>query len=254
MQAREYGKRAAAYEIDRSDRFHQHLFILGQNTYPDTLEQRRGFSLGWLGPEVASGRSYMRPAEYGREAFGQIGSPATLLRSGTGVFDHVSWAHHLQTLHGPHDEFIENCRQSYEAFHRISGQTNISAAYVTAPQTQGRLSGPVKFVRSLLKTWRLTQDDAIPLLGYEDSDQRYVSSLLSGHATLSGRDVKDRIIYLFQIRKTLSALFLNEDVENEWLREKHNLLDDIAPMELMLEGTMENLLLVKEYVDTAAGK
>ena len=119
---------------------------------------------------------------------------------------------------------------------------------------QGRLSGPIKFVRRLLKTWRLTQEEALCLLGFEDSDRHYVRNLLNGHAALSGRDVEDRVICLLQIRKTLSALFLNEEVENEWLREKHAMLNNMAPMELMLEGTMENLLLVREYVDVAAGK
>ncbi len=146
-------------------------------------------------------------------------------------------------------------RKAFVAFDKtIFDQTNILAVRAKEPRSQGRLSGPVKFVQSLLKTWGLTQDDALPLLGFEDSDRQYVSNLLNGNVALSGRDVKDRITYLLEIRKTLSALFLNEEVENEWLREKHAMLNNIAPMELMLEGTMENLLLVKEYVDTAAGK
>ena len=119
---------------------------------------------------------------------------------------------------------------------------------------QGRLSGPVKFIQDLLKTWKLTQDDALALLGFEASDRHYLRNLLNGHVALSGRDVTDRIACLLQIRKTLSALFLNEEVENEWLREKHAMLNNITPMELMLEGTMENMLLVREYVDVAAGK
>ena len=34
----------------------------------------------------------------------------------------------------------------------------------------------------------------------------------------------------------------------------HDLLDGQAPMTLLLEGSMENLLLVKEYVEAAAGR
>ena len=92
------------------------------------------------------------------------------------------------------------------------------------------------------------------LPGFEDSDRHYVRNLLNGHTALAGRDVEDWVICLLQIRKTLSALFLNEEVENEWVKEKHAMLNNIAPMELMLEGTMENLLLVRGYVDAAAGK
>ena len=118
----------------------------------------------------------------------------------------------------------------------------------------GRLSGPVQFLDKLLETWRLTTLDAVPLLGLEQSDMRYVADLLHGRVTLKGRDVEDRIGYLFRIRKTLSALFRSEDVENEWLREPHAALNGQTPLERLLEGSMENLLLVKEYVETAAGR
>lgn len=119
---------------------------------------------------------------------------------------------------------------------------------------QPRLTGPIMFVRILLRTWRLSQTDAIPLLGLEESDSSYAEDLLSGRVALRGRDVKDRIAYLFRIRKTLSALFGDEEVENEWLREPHAALNGKTPMDRLLEGSMENLLLVKEYVEAAAGR
>ena len=82
----------------------------------------------------------------------------------------------------------------------------------------------------------------------------HVDNLLNGHVALAGRDVKDRIACLLHIRSTLSALFRCEEVENEWLREPHAMLDDQVPMQLLLEGSMENLLLVKEYVDVVTGR
>ncbi len=117
-----------------------------------------------------------------------------------------------------------------------------------------RLTGPVQFFKNLLATWKLNSTDATILLGMDPDNQSFVRDLLAGLATLSGRDVKDRIVYLYQIRKTLSALFRNEDVENQWLREPHSTLGERSPMELMLDGSMENLLLVKEYVEAAAGR
>ncbi len=118
----------------------------------------------------------------------------------------------------------------------------------------GRLTGPIHFFGNLLETWKLNRDDAVPLLGFEKTDRLYVEHLLNGHAVLSGRDAKDRIAYLFEIRRTLAALFLDEDVENAWLREAHTMLNDQVPMELLLEGTMENILLVRDFVDVAAGR
>lgn len=114
-----------------------------------------------------------------------------------------------------------------------------------------RLSGPIQFLRRLLETWHLTNADAVQLLGLEASD---VTDLLQGHVPLKGRDAKDRIAYLFRIRKTLSSLFQDTEAENEWLREPHEMLGGQKPLELLLEGAMENLLLVKEYVAAAAGR
>ena len=126
--------------------------------------------------------------------------------------------------------------------------------YEDAGSLRGRLSGPMLFVTTLIETWRLARDDAVPLLGFEESDRHHVYNLLDGGRPLSGRDTKDRIVYLFDIRRTLSALFRSIDVENEWLREPHSLLKDQSPIYLLLEGSMENLLLVREYAREAAGR
>jgi uncharacterized protein (DUF2384 family) len=116
------------------------------------------------------------------------------------------------------------------------------------------LNGPILFVVTLIETWRLAKDDAVPLLGFEESDRHYVNDLLDGRCPLSGRDSKDRIAYLFDIRRTLSALFRSINVENQWLREPHSLLGGQSPIDLLLEGSMENLLLVREYTREAAGR
>lgn len=118
-----------------------------------------------------------------------------------------------------------------------------------------RITGPVRFVGNLLRTWRLERRDAATVLGFERIDLPYGCDVLGGRRALpAGRDTKDRIVYLFQIRRTLSSLFRDEEVENDWLRENHSLLDDRSPLDLMLEGSMEHLLLVKEYVETAAAR
>lgn len=132
-----------------------------------------------------------------------------------------------------------------------------SARTAVQPLSPARKSGPVRFVETLLGTWRLDPDNAVPLLGFESSemaDVAYVRAILDGRQPLVGRDIKYRIACLLVIRSTLSGLFRDETVENEWLREAHPPLDNRAPMDLMLEGHMENLLLVKEYVDEFAGR
>ncbi|MCY4286417.1 MAG: MbcA/ParS/Xre antitoxin family protein [Thiotrichales bacterium] len=117
-----------------------------------------------------------------------------------------------------------------------------------------RVVGLIRFLNNLLESWQLEATQAIVLLGLDPGDESYASAVLTGWVPLKGRDAKDRIVYLYQIRKTLSALFRDESVENEWLREPHTLLNERSPTDLILEGSMEHLLLVREYVDAAAGR
>ena len=111
---------------------------------------------------------------------------------------------------------------------------------------------PTELIRKILESWKLGMGDKAALLGLEESDQRLASEFLAGETTIAGRDIKDRIAYLILIKSTLHSLFRNADVENEWLRERHGLLGDRTPMDLLLEGSMENMLRVKEFCDEAS--
>ena len=122
------------------------------------------------------------------------------------------------------------------------------------PRSPVRLTGPVQFIVKLLDTWKLEPDKAAVLLGFEESGKYHVERILSGREPLYGRDAKDRVVHLLHVRGTLSALFQDREVENEWLREPRSLLRDKSPMDLLLEGSMENLLLLREYVETMAGR
>ena len=123
-----------------------------------------------------------------------------------------------------------------------------------APGEEGiRISGPVQFIRKLMKFWHLDDADVVALLGYELPETEYVTRELQRGRGLPGRDFKDRIAYLFHIRRTLWSLFRDIDVENEWLRENHSMLRGDSPISLLLEGSIESLLLVVEYVESAAG-
>ena len=110
---------------------------------------------------------------------------------------------------------------------------------------------PTQLIHKIFETWNLEMRDRATLLGLEESDQWLASEFLAGRAKVAGRDIKDRIAYLILIKTTLYSLFRNEVVENEWLRETHGLLGDRTPLALLLEGSMENMLLVKEFCDEA---
>ena len=120
-------------------------------------------------------------------------------------------------------------------------------------ETGGRLSGPIQFILKLMDFWHLDNENVTSLLGFDPPDAEYIFQVLHGGWELPGRDFKDRIAHLFYIRRTLWSLFRDLEVENEWLREKRSTLSEESPISLLLEGSMENLLLVREYVESAAG-
>ncbi len=121
-----------------------------------------------------------------------------------------------------------------------------------------RLTGPVQFISKLRSVWNLSEEDVFKLLGFDatdDHDDRdYLIRVLRGSDRLRGRDVLDRIAHLVWIRATLNSVFQDLAVENEWLRESHQLLDQKSPMSLLLEGPMESFLIARDYVDALASK
>ena len=109
--------------------------------------------------------------------------------------------------------------------------------------------------KNLKNDWELSEKEMVTLLGldFDASGQEYVENLLNNNCSFSGRDIKDRMAQLIQIRVALFAIFEDHKVENEWLREPQQMLDGKIPMDLLLEGSMENLSLVHEFVEMAAG-
>ena len=146
---------------------------------------------------------------------------------------------------------IDNGGQFGETLHNSVSRNWV--AYGSWGETVGRLTGPVQFVRNLMEFWRLDIPDVVRLLGYDSEDIEQVSAVLDGRERFRGRDVKDRIAHLFCIRRSLWSLFRDPVVENDWLREQHSMLNEKSPLSLMLEGSMEDLLLAREYVESAAG-
>jgi len=105
-----------------------------------------------------------------------------------------------------------------------------------------------------MEIWHLKVDDIVRLLGYEIGDVDYIQDILNGVATLRGRDIKDRIKNLVRIRTLLASVFRDEGAENEWLREPQNELNNLSPLDLLLEGSMDNMLLTKEFVEDMGGR
>ena len=135
-----------------------------------------------------------------------------------------------------------------------SAAIQTESGLVSREDSPGRLTGPIQFVLKLLGYWRLGTQEAVGLLGFGPADADYVTAVLDGNEHFRGRDVSDRIANLIWIRKTLWSLFRDPETENAWLREPHPLLDDRSPLSLLIGGSIEDLLLTREYVESAAGR
>lgn len=92
------------------------------------------------------------------------------------------------------------------------------------------------------------------MLGFAAEESELVNRILEGKEKLPVRqDIEGRISHLLFIRQSLYGFFQNDETENEWLREPQPLLDGEVPMSLLLNGKYEDLLWVREYVETVTG-
>ena len=153
------------------------------------------------------------------------------------------------------DDPIKRQWESFEQkveFHR--SRSPISKFSQPDIGTLHRLTGPIQFIIKLLNSWNIKKQEAVSLLGFEESESDFVGQVLQGHELLRGRDAKDRLSHLFSIRKSLHYFFQDLKAENDWLRESQPMLGGRTPMSLLLGGPMEDILLVREYVDTMVGR
>ena len=117
-------------------------------------------------------------------------------------------------------------------------------------ETVFALSGPARFFKNLLDCWGLGLEEGSILLGGSSDGGMFAEDFLCGEKDISDHmGLEDRIVDLYSISKALSSLFRDEAVENQWLRESDERLDGRSPMELMLDGSGESFLKIKELVE-----
>ncbi|MDE0225009.1 MAG: MbcA/ParS/Xre antitoxin family protein [Gammaproteobacteria bacterium] len=183
--------------------------------------------------------------------YGLHGTGTIRIRTDAEELNELTWESQLgDSLHDPVIERHHGLTRAISEWYRV-GSAGRSG---TSEESRTRLTGSVQFLVKLLDFWKLEPFDAVGLLGFDIADADHVSAALDGREQFRGRDVSDRIAYLFSIRATLRSLFRNLEVENDWLREPHAMLGRQSPLSLLLGGSMEDILLVKEYVDAATGR
>ena len=98
--------------------------------------------------------------------------------------------------------------------------------------------------------WNLTDGEIGILL---DLDSSQVEQLFARNHSFDCKETKDRMSLLIQMRATLHAIFEDTAVENRYLRAQQKMLDDRAPMDVLLEGTLTGQYEVLGFLEAAAG-
>jgi hypothetical protein len=112
--------------------------------------------------------------------------------------------------------------------------------------------GRIKGFRRLMDRWGFTRKDAKEILGFDNEGM--IGELYTGIEKVQQRDVKDRLRLFLSLAVDLHGLFREHDVIKEWFDEPHGMLRGKTPRSLLVEGSMENLLRVKQLAQYEANR
>ena len=146
---------------------------------------------------------------------------------------------------------IESPREVLARSLGIEDTSGTSAGSAESETIEARESGEIQYSARLLEAWDLDKSAAAILLGLEDVSE--VRDVLRGITRLRRRDSKDRLRLLLAIDVVLYGLYRDEEVVRTWLREPQTELSGKSPLDLLLEGSMENMLRVKQFVEYLSG-
>ncbi len=103
------------------------------------------------------------------------------------------------------------------------------------------------------RRWGLDEDQQLTLLGYLPGDSMGIQ-VLRGRFRALTRDATDRAGYVIAISVGLAILCgENMAAENRWLRRDRAALDGKSPLDRMLEGDMNALIIVNGMVERERG-
>jgi len=98
--------------------------------------------------------------------------------------------------------------------------------------------------------WNITEEEKKILLGVTSSSYFNWKRNLNG---ILSNDQLDRISYVVGIYKNLNVLFTNKKQANEWIKKSNSAFNDKSALEVMLQGKIMDLALVRGYLDAQRG-
>ena len=112
-------------------------------------------------------------------------------------------------------------------------------------RTPGRVHGVNAFIARTMRCWNIEDAAQAHLLG---CTRTRAARIVGGTERVDDEPTKERVRSMLEIRGTLWALFRDETVENEWLREAQERLGGTSPLETMTGADPEGLARVEAFV------
>lgn len=127
-------------------------------------------------------------------------------------------------------------------------QRDLLPVQQTHPQLEGRVTGPVRLIQVISQAWGLSNQELANLLAYPN--KTLIPALLEGRMTfVPNPDRADRLRIMYSVHATLADLFVDGAHEARWLRDRLPILDNLAPLECMLQRRIPGMLMVQDLVE-----
>lgn len=151
------------------------------------------------------------------------------------------------TFHQPSDVLDALTRQIVEDARRTE-----SVAFTELQTRRRESAATTSFVLRLVDRWQLAQADACRVLGLDPGEALGVEGKFRPDVELMGFDVRERTRALIRIFSALESLFRDAATEQRFLREPNSHLNGEAPIQLLREGTVEGLLVLRDFAEWRA--
>lgn len=116
------------------------------------------------------------------------------------------------------------------------------------PELKGRITGPVRLIQAISRSWSLSNSELANLLAY--SSEMLIPTLLEGRMTfVPHTDRSDRLRIMYSIHAILANLFVNPADEARWVHDQLPLLGNLSPLDYMLRNRIPGILRVREVVE-----
>jgi hypothetical protein len=116
------------------------------------------------------------------------------------------------------------------------------------PELAGRITGPVRLIQAIARSWALSNSELANLLAYPS--EMLMPGLLGGRMTFApNTDRSDRLRVMYSIHAVLANLFVKPADEARWLRDQLPLLGNLSPLEYMLRNRIPGMLRIQEVTE-----